>query len=223
MMKSLMILLCLAVVAGGAYYGRQVVRLAELVELAQPADPVRHAPAAPTIEEVRELASLVTLDVPISDIHISRMSGLTGGLKMAVAVHGDVQIATNLRFARFDNVDAGRRRITLILPHPAPGRPRLDHEKTRIIEIERSGLWNLQLGQAGERELSNRAFAAAQRVLLKAADQPRLVERARDQTEEVMRGFFGALGWTVAIEWDDSMMTEVPAEPDPATSTAASE
>ena len=223
MIRNLMIILCIAVVAGGAYYGREVVRLADLIELTRPADPVHHAPPAPTIEEVRQLASLVTLDVPISDIHVSRMSGFTGGLKMAIAVRGDVQIATDLRFARFENVDAQRQRITLVLPNPRPDRPRLDHEETRILEIDRNGLWNLQFGQAGERVLTNRAYAAAQRVLLEAADRPELIEKARDQAEKVMRGFFGALGWEVAIEWDDSMMTEAPAAPDPATSTAAAE
>jgi len=48
-------------------------------------------------------------------------------------------------------------------------------------------------------EVVNRAFAQAQHAIADAGSQPELLEKARRQTEIVLHGFFGALGWTVNI------------------------
>ena len=194
-MKYLLTLLVLGTVAGGTLYTKQMVWWMEA------SDPVSHLSQAPTIEKVRELSELVTMEVPISDVHISELDGFTGGVKMAVAVRGEVQITTNLQQAEYEDPDVDARRITLILPKPSVNRPRVDHEQTRIMEIHRSGLWKLYPGQAGERELTNRAYTAAQRVLKQAADDPKLLARACGRTEKVLRHFFDAVGWQVVIQW----------------------
>lgn len=153
------------------------------------------------IAQVRQLAALVTLQAPISDVQVSEITGLTGALRLVVAVHGDVQVATDLNEAKLENVDAERRSATLVLPRPRPMRPRLDHEKTRVVQIERTGMWRILWGQAGESALTNQALVAAQRVLAEAAEDDELMKRACSHTESVLRNFFAALDWDVTVQW----------------------
>ena len=169
---------------------------------------VVHVSKGPTIEEVRELSDLVLLEVPISDIHVSTLEGLTGGLTMAVAVRGDVQIAADLGRARFEAVDEAGKSVVLVIPKPTAQRPRVDHEKTRVLEIRRTGMWRVLGGGAGEDVLTERAFADAQRVLGAAANDPKLIAQACGRTERVMRGFFEALGWTVRVQWETTATAE---------------
>lgn len=210
MLRAIGFLTVLTAVAGGSLYTH---RLVGQLQHESPADSVSHRSKAPTIHQVRELAKLVTLDVPISDLHVSEMSGYTGSVRMAVAVRGDVQFATDLQQARYASVDQEERSAVLILPKPVPDRARIDHEKTRILEIDRDGLWRVFPGSAGESTLTNRAMADAQRVLTKAAEEPHLTQRACARTEKVVRGFFDTLGWSVHIQWE--------ASDDPAATAAA--
>jgi len=210
-MRYLVLAILMAAMAGGGvYYGHRMATRGEVGDLFR-----RHA-SVPTVEQVRELASLVTLSVPISDVQLAELDGMTGGVRLALAVHGDVQIAANLARARFQDIDREQRSATLVLPRPEPQRPRLDHEKTRVLRIERRGLWRFLPGEAGERALTNRAHTAAQRLLTDAAHQPELIARACRHTERIIRGFFGALDWHIHVQWDDSEWPAPPAalEPD---------
>lgn len=168
-------------------------------------DPVRHRTLnTPTIEQVQKLASLVALRVPISDLTSSQMSGLTGGVETFIAVHGDVDIAADLSTAKFEQVDAEKHTAILVLRKPEPQRPRLDHEKTRILSIQRSGLWRLNSGGAADVELTNLAMQSAQRVLGEVAARQDLAKQACQQTDHVIHDFFAATGWQVTVQWDET-------------------
>lgn len=180
------------------------------------AAPVTHRRASqgPTIEQVQKLASLVTLRVPISDVQISELEGFFGSVKLVMAVHGEVEIATALSAARFEDLDHETRAATLLLPRPAPQRPRLDHEKTRILELQRGGAWRFLTGDAGEKQLTNRAMLAAQRTLAEVAARPELVDQSCQQTETVVHNFFAAMEWNVTVEWTETATATTP-EPEP--------
>ena len=159
--------------------------------------------AGPTIEQVQKLANLVALRVPISDVQTSRLDkGFTGGIEVALAVHGEVEIATDLSKARVEALDGEKKTAVIVLPAPALQRPRLDHEKTRVLEFRRTGLWSFVLGQAGEEKLTTEAMARAQEVLAQAAQKPELIEQAREHTATILREFFRATGWDVAVRWE---------------------
>lgn len=170
------------------------------------ADSVTHrsAEAGPTIEQVQELASLVTLRVPISDVQVSELEGFFGSVKLVMAVHGEVEIASDLSRATFEDINPEQRSAALVLPKPAPQRPRLDHEKTRILELSRGGAWKFLTEDAGEKQLTNRAMLAAQRTLWETAQQPQLAARACEQTEKVVRTFFQAMRWSVEVRWTEA-------------------
>ncbi len=157
--------------------------------------------SGPTIENVQRLARLVALRIAISDVHMSQLRGYTGSVRMVLLVKGEVEVATDLQQARFEAVDVAAHTATLMLPIPLAGNPRLDHERTRIYCIDRSGLWAFLPGQAGEAELANQCMQEAQRLLAQASVKPSLMAEARDHAEQVLGGFFEALQWHVTIKW----------------------
>lgn len=161
----------------------------------------RHDSMALKIEEVRKLASLVTLHVPISDVQRSEISGFTGGVSVVLLVRGDVEIATDLSKARFVDVDETARTAGLVLPRPTPRRARLDHEATRVYRVDRSGLWSVLPGEAGEGAVIDRAMAEAQKLVEQAANRPELVEQACRQSHQVLGAMLGSMGWKVRIDW----------------------
>lgn len=198
--RTLLLIATLLAAAAGGYY------LASHTPSFAAADPVTHRTNAPTIEQVRRLASLVTLDVPISDVQVSTLDGFTGGLRIVLSVRGDVQIATDLSAARFDQVNDQLHTAVLTLPRPQVQRPRLDHDRTRILELDRSGMWQWLPGEAGESTLTDRAMQEAQHVLADAAKRNDLITQARDHAQKIICGFFGAMGWTVQVQWADAVV-----------------
>lgn len=195
---TLVMFAALAVV--GALYLRTLIVMPDVAMAA----PVHHQAPAPTIGQVKKLAGLITLDVPVTDIHTAQLEGATGSVSIVVSVAGDVQIATDLESAEFIDIDRPSMTAILRMQRPSPERPRVDHERTRILQIERSGLWAWVPGSAGEKTLTDHAMREAQRRLLDAAQKQELIDKACGQTETVVRDFFGALGWTVSVQWDET-------------------
>jgi len=196
MIRTALGILLLAVVAVGGYVAHAVIG-------PRPQDTVRVRSEGPTVEKLRKLSKLVTLEVPISDVQVSELEGITGSITMVIAVKGDVQIAVDFQQAAFEDVDEMAKSALLLLHPPKPQRPRLDHEQTRIVGIQRSGLWKYVPGQAGEKTLTQRAMAEAQHSLQAVAERPEIVAKACAHTEKVIGEFFGAMGWDVRVQWDD--------------------
>ena len=198
-----------AAVACGYLLGSRPPRPAERIPL--PASPVLRLPppgpvhrdAGPTIEQVRRLASLVVTKVDVADVSTTEIDGLTGGVRAALVVRGDVVIAVDLAKARFESKDVEKQSAVLVLPPPAMSHPRLDHGKTRLFELSRQGLWAVVPGEGGQAAAVNHAYRHAQATVAAAGSDAKLVERARDDAEQTLSSFFQALGWEVTVCWDD--------------------
>ena len=161
----------------------------------------------PTIEQIKELASLAVLRVPIADVQLCELHGYTGGIQAALIIKGDVEIAVDLKAAHLEAVDAEHRRAYLVLPAPAATRPRVDHDRTRIYQIDRSGLWRIMPGEAGETDLLNRALSQAQQMIAEVGSQQLLLDQARRRVEEIMAGFARALDWQLEVRWMDQRVS----------------
>ncbi len=162
---------------------------------------VHEEASPPKIDRIRKLASLVALDVPISHVQRSRLSGVTGSTAVVVVAVGEVRVSTNLEKARFSDVDRKERRATLSLPQPTVGEPRLDQERTKVFKAQRTGLWAVLPGDAGEATLIDAAMADAQKRLAEHAKKKDLVGKARAHTEKVLSDFLAGLGWEVTFDW----------------------
>lgn len=155
-----------------------------------------------TVERLQPLSSLVTARVDVADVVETTLAGHTGSVKVAILVKGDFLLGTDLSAARFETVDAVHRTATLLLPPPGVTSPRVDHGRTRVFAISTNGLWQVVPGgDEAAAAVVNRAYADAQRIVTAAADDRTLRDRARRQAESVLRTFFAAVGWTVAIRW----------------------
>src|SRR5690606_13736998 len=148
-------------------------------------------------------------------------------MSVILLVRGDAQIATDLDKADFTTMDSEAKVATLMLDPPQVRRPRLDHEGTKVFQVDRSGLWNAYPGAAGEGDLIDEAMARAQRLVGEVAIDPALMVQARRRAELVLTQFFAAMEWTVTVTWRDQAepaATKGSAAPPPSASsgTAAS-
>jgi hypothetical protein len=189
--------LILAVLALGAYHLWR-----------SPPAGLTHNSTALTIEQIQELRHLVTLRVPVSDVQSSRAEGWTGGLNLLLIVHGEIQLGIDLDHARLEQVDEQAHTATLTLPPPQVFSARLDHERTRVYQAHRTGLWKLLPGETGASELLENALAKAQQNLYEVASQKALLDLAAEQAQRSLRCLFQTLGWEVQVILDPALKSE---------------
>lgn len=163
--------------------------------------PVEATPAV--IGRVTELADLVVLRVPVSKVHVTKIGGYVGGVDCVVLVNGELELGTDLKLVRWEEVNADARTATLVLSEPKVRRVRLDHETTSVYRIDRRGLWKGLPSVEPSRQVVNRAMVEAQVCVESAGAQPELIERAKQQTERVLSQFLKAMGWEVRVVWSN--------------------
>ena len=82
---------------------------------------------------------------------------------------------------------------------------RLDHGRTKVFAISESGLWLVTPGDNGvSAALISRAYLDAQILVYRAGNDPTMTVRARQQAEQVLGVFVGAMGWKVTVRWSKS-------------------
>jgi hypothetical protein len=157
----------------------------------------RFISAGPRIEEVREIAKLAVLRVQVADV----IEGDTAGARAAVLVKGDADMTVDLERIEIADRDDDRRTATLLIPTPQPERPRLDHDRTRIYELEETGLALLNPFADPRADLLADCMRAAQEDVERAVRDAEFVVQAKAQTEQLLRSFYRQWGWEVTIEW----------------------
>jgi hypothetical protein len=155
------------------------------------------ASAAPRIEEVREIAKLAVLRVQVSDV----IEGRNAGGRALVLVHGDADLAIDWGLIEVAAVDTEQRTLTLSIPVPQVERARVDHDRTRVYEVVKTGLaaWN-PLADPRPMLLEN-AMQAAQQSVERLARDPSFVEQARLHAETLLAAYHQRLGWRTAVQW----------------------
>ena len=169
--------------------------------LSLPSAPAMHRDSGPTIEQVRKLSMLTVTKVDVADVQETTIQGYLGGTQALMLIKGDVLISVDLAQARFESKDEQHRTAVLVLPQPQVTSPRLDQEKTRLFAISKQGLWLIVPADPSQTAVVNQAYLHAQQVVAQAGSDPRLIEQSRQNTEEAIKGFFGATGWTVKVRW----------------------
>ncbi len=162
--------------------------------------PVDPAHAGITVEQLTE--ELLVLRLELSDVIVTRIDGYTGGAHAALLVKGDVSVGVDLAQAHFESIDENRRTATLVLPQPTASGSRVDHERSRIVALDETGLWKVLPGNRALPAVVNKAMAEAQAALTAAASANNLRERARRHSEAVLASFCSSLGWRIKVVWD---------------------
>jgi hypothetical protein len=152
------------------------------------------------IEDIRKIARLAVLRVQVADV----IEGRTRGARAVVLVHGDADIAVNLDGIEVAELDAEQRTATLVMPTPKPDRPRVDHARTRVYALEKTGLAAINPFADPRRDLLRDCMRAAQGQVSGAVDRPEFVARAREHAELLLGSFYRELGWEVRVVWKQS-------------------
>ena len=161
-----------------------------------------HTHAGPTIEQVRRLGALAACRVEVADAQTTEIRGRTGGVRAVLVVKGDVLLAVDLERARFASLDHAARTALLVLPHPRPLSPRLDHDRSRVYAIDETGLWAVTPGgDAAKAAVLAAAHRDAERLVATAGSDAALLGRCRHDAERLLGAFFRATGWTVRVRW----------------------
>ncbi len=164
--------------------------------------PVVESTSAPTIEHLQPLASLITTKVHVTDVVTANIVGQTGDLRAAIIVHGDAMISVDLTKARIEQVDLEARTATIVLPPPHVVSARVDHNRSRIFDIQASGLWSFIPTDAGRAELIDQAMRLAQESVRRAASDQAIMEQARTRAASLICTFMAeSLDWSVEVKW----------------------
>jgi hypothetical protein len=106
-----------------------------------------------------------------------------------------------LQQARIVSRDDAAKQIVLELPPPAVRSPRVDHAKTRICQIDRSGLWCLVPDSTAQAAVADRAFRDAQAAVAGAGGDAELMTQAKARTRQIIASFVRDIGWAIEVRW----------------------
>jgi hypothetical protein len=151
----------------------------------------------PRIEEVRRIAKLAVLRVQVADV----IEGNTAGAMAAILVKGDADISVDLDQIQIVARDEQRRTATLVIPTPRPDRPRVDHSRTKIYELRKTGLAMINPFADPRADLLLDSMRAAQEDVERAVRDTEFIVKAKEQAELLLVGFYKELGWDVAVQW----------------------
>lgn len=157
----------------------------------------------PSIDSIRELAELTVLEVEASEVVTTEVNGYTGGTSAIVQVHGTITLGVDLDRARFVEVDEVQQHIVLALPPTEVRRVAIDHQTSRVLRCQRSGLWRMAIGDALEDQAIKSALVIGQQRLGATASRDDVDQRARGHAASVLGRFVSELGWTLDIRWDE--------------------
>jgi hypothetical protein len=152
---------------------------------------------APRIEEVRRIAKLAVLRVQVADV----IEGNTAGAMAAILVKGDADISVDLDQIQIAARDEQKRTATLVIPTPRPDRPRVDHSRTKIYELRKTGLAMINPFADPRADLLLDSMRAAQEDVERAVRDTEFIVKAKEQAELLLVGFYKELGWDVAVQW----------------------
>lgn len=159
----------------------------------------RLASTGPTLEKLETLQELVVQKVTVSDI----LTYTDGSLSAAWLIRGDGLISVSLKDAQIIARVESSRTATIRLPPPTVLSARIDHERTAFWEAKQ-GLWN-RINPWGTtlQDVEGRAMREAQRLVEQAVQAPEQLQQARRSATILLTRLYGALDWTVVIEWSD--------------------
>ena len=157
--------------------------------------------SAALVAHLQQCSDLVTVRAPISSVIEQQSSGWFGSAKALVAITLWLDVGCDLHQARVISSDASSRTLILSLPSPKVLALRMDIERTRVYDLQRSGLWHLIPGSSIERDLVNQAVQGAPSHAMDDSSIEALLGIGRDRAKTELQVIGATSGWTVTVEW----------------------
>lgn len=173
-------------------------------------------PVAPLIslEKMGHLASLKVNYADVIEFTEKRTQDIPwtqwelrfGGTKVLLVARGDCTVATDLRAAKYENVNLQDKTLTLILRTPKLLIARVNHKArdkggSYFYAITSQGIEPIIPDSSNRLKAVNNALIVAQREVERACHQADIVATAKRNAEEVLRPTFLALGWKANVVW----------------------
>jgi hypothetical protein len=149
----------------------------------------------PTVERLQRLAHLVTMRVYVADVLTAEGEGYRG----AWLIKGDALIGVDLSRARITTKDLKTRQATVQLLPPAVLLSRVDHDRTKTWEVQRT-TWVPWRGD--QDRLRDEVMLHAQRLIAHASASEENLQRACVFTETVIQSLYEEFGWKVTVAWE---------------------
>lgn len=181
----------------------------------QPAE--QQAPPPPLVS-LEKMGHLVSLKMNYSDvieftqpkavdIPWSQWEVRLGSTRVLLVARGDCTVATDLRQARYEDIDDAARTLSIVLPPPAPLQARLNHDTRErggsyFYAVTEQGLQAFVPSAQTRTDAMNNALATAQKAVLAACRQPGVLNTAKENAAAVMQATLSATGWTPNIVWE---------------------
>jgi len=179
--------------------------------------PSEPPPPAPPLVSLEKMGHLVSLRMHYSDvieftqpnavdIPYSQWEVRLGSTRVLLVARGDCTVATDLRQARYEDIDERARTLTVVLPQPSPLQARISHESranggSYFYAITDQGLQAFMPSAQTRTSAMNNVLATAQKAVQAACSQPTVLNTAKENAAAVMEATLGATGWTPNIVW----------------------
>lgn len=179
--------------------------------------PPEPAPPPPLVS-LEKMGHLVSLKMNYSDvieftqpnavdIPYSQWEVRLGSTRVLLVARGDCTLATDLRQARYEDVDNAARTLTVVLPPPAPLQARISHAAradggSYFYAITDQGLQAFIPSAQTRTSAMNKVLETAQNAVQAACSQPTVLNSAKENAAAVMQATLGATGWTPNIVWE---------------------
>lgn len=141
------------------------------------------------------------LDIPWSQWELQ-----LGGTKVLLVARGDCTVATDLRAARYESINAQARTLTVALPSPRPLQARINHDAqakggSYFYAITNLGLEPIIPDTTNRTRAINNALTWAQKDVEHACREPSIIATAKQNAESVLHATYQATGWTPTFVW----------------------
>ena len=172
------------------------------------------APALIALESMGHLvsvkvryANVITFNQKITqDIPWTQWELRLGGTEVLLVARGDCLVGTDMRLARYDQVDPVAKTAQLLLPAPTVLSARVNHDAkdqggSYFYAVNGTGLEPLIPGSANRTLAIDTALQRAQTDIARSCQDAQTLAAARTNTAAVLKPLFEATGWTVQIRW----------------------
>lgn len=195
-----------------------VALLAAVIIFAFVGRPAPQPPEPPPLVSLEKMGHLVSLKMNYADvieftqpnavdIPWSQWEVRLGSTRVLLVARGDCTLATDLRQARYENVDNAARTLSVVLPQPAPLQARINHATrdkggSYFYAVTEQGLQAFIPSAQTRTNAMNKALTAAQQRVEAACGQGAMLAAARDNAAAVLQATLGATGWTPQVTWE---------------------
>jgi hypothetical protein len=122
------------------------------------------------------------------------------GYRGSWLICGDALLSCNVSKARINNIDPEKQTATIQLPLLRVISARVDHDKTKTWNVEKTTWLPWKWGDQGV--MRDAAMFHAQQLIETAAGSERNLDSAKAQAEFLIRQLYDFVGWKVDVQWE---------------------